>query len=101
LGFDRKRRTVGRQRNVDLAAVGGPERCKHAHQLWQRLSKQRLATGEADLLDPMVDSDPGEPGYLLKGQQLLTLHEHEVLAEDLFRHAVDTAEVAPIRHRNA
>ena len=49
----------------------------------------------------MCHRDPCQPTDLFEGQQLVSLHEREVLAEDRPRHAVDTAEVAPIGDRDA
>ena len=58
---------------------------------------ERLAAGEADRLEPeALDADPGDPGDLLVGEQLVAgqpLHA-------LFRHAVRAAEVAAVGDRD-
>ncbi len=95
-----QRGSVRGQRNVNITAVRPLERGEHPHKLLKPLAQQRFATGEADLLDPVCHGDPGEPGHLLKGQQLGSPQEREVFAEDLLRHAVNAPEVAPIGDRN-
>ena len=57
---------------------------------------ERLAAGEADLLDALGDEDAGEAGDLLEGQDLAAGQELVVAAEDLLRHAVGAAEVAAV-----
>jgi hypothetical protein len=59
---------------------------------------QRLATGEPELLDTMGGEDPPEASDLLEGQRLFPGKEGVVRAEDLFRHAIDASEIAPVCH---
>jgi hypothetical protein len=68
--------------------------------LVQVAAQQRLATGQAHLADPEAGKDPGHPGQLLERQQLPAGQEREVAAEDLPRHAVGAAELAPVGHRD-
>ena len=61
---------------------------------------ERFAAGDADLFDTVRDEDAREPLDLLEGQQLAPLEEDVVAPEDLFRHAVDAPEVAPVGDRD-
>src|SRR5690606_5190680 len=62
---------------------------------------QRLAAGEPDLPDAELVEDAREALDLLEREERLAVEELEVLAEDLLRHAVDAAEVAAVRDRDA
>jgi hypothetical protein len=67
--------------------------------MWRR--KQRLAAGDADLLDAEVDEDAGDALDLLEGQQLLARQEGVVVAEHFLGHAIHAAEVAAVGDRDA
>ena len=58
--------------------------------------QQRLAAGEADLLDAVRDEDPSETLDLLEREQRGGGQELEVASEDALRHAVRAAEVAAV-----
>ena len=62
---------------------------------------ERLAAGDADLLDAVGDEHPRQALDLLEREQLPALEERVVAPEDLLRHAVDAAEVAPVGDRDA
>src|ERR1044072_6290913 len=57
---------------------------------------QRLAAGEAKFLAPEPDEGATHPVELLKGQELLLGQKGH-----LFRHAINTAEIAPVGDRYA
>jgi len=65
------------------------------------LAQQRLAPGEADLLDAVALEDAREPRDFLERQQLVPRQEFVVGPEHLARHAVHAAEVAAIGDRDA
>ena len=80
---------VGRQADVLDARDRGDLR----DQPRQVAADQRLAPGQPDLVDPQRHHDPHEPLDLLEAQELAPRQELRIL-----RHAVDAADVAPIRH---
>ena len=64
---------------------------------WARFAAhQRLAAGQADLVDPQGHRHADEVGDLLEGEQLGPVHE-----DDLFGHAVGAAQVAAVGHADA
>ena len=56
-----QRRAVGRQRQVDLAAVGPADRGQHRDEVGQVAPDERLAAGDPQLLDAERDERPGRP----------------------------------------
>ena len=96
LRLPREERRVRRQRQVE--AVDRREPLDEALEL---LAEQRLAAGEADLLDAERDERARDALELLEAQQLLAVHEPVVVAEDRLRHAVGAAEVAAVGDRDA
>ena len=96
-----QRGAVGRQGQVELAAVGSPERRQHRDQVGQVAADERLAAGDPQLLDAERDERPGRPLDLLEAQDLVARQERVVLAEDLLGHAVGAPEVAAIGDRDA
>ena len=62
---------------------------------------ERLAAGQAQLLDAGGREDARKPLDLLERQQLVAREEAVVAPVDLARHAVDAAEVAPVGDRDA
>ena len=74
---------------------------QHLDQSVQVLAQQRLAAGQADLLDAVGDERARQPRDLLEAQQFGVRQEAVVPVEDLLRHAVGAAEVAAIRDRDA
>src|SRR5439155_18140492 len=91
----REQRAVRREREVELADGGelGDEHLEIAAQ-------GRLAAGEPHLADAQAGEDPHEALDLLEAQDLVARQELVPLAEDLLRHAVDAAEVAPVGDRD-
>ena len=87
-----QRRPVGGEGDV-LDALHPRE---HLHEAAQLAPQQRLAAGQANLVDAVLDGGAGDPRDLLEGEQLGAVHEAEVLAEHRARHAVRTAQVAAI-----
>ena len=91
---------------AELAAVGGErefaqragrEMARHrAEEGHDPLADQRLAAGDAQLLDAEADEGRAEPVELLQRQELGLGQELHVL-----RHAVDAAEVATVGDRHA
>src|SRR5690606_19325653 len=63
----------------------------------QILAKQRLAAGHADLADAEPGRDAREPFDLLEAQDLRARHELNIV----FRHAVETANIAAIGNADA
>ena len=88
-----------------LAAVGGQGQLvqgagsqmarKGAHQAHHVLAHQRLAAGQPELAHPHPHEGAAQPVQLLQGQDLRLGQEGHV-----FRHAIDAAEVAAVRHRD-
>ncbi len=100
LGEGSQRRPVRRQRQVGLPAIRPADRREGPDQRRQVASDQRLAAGDAQLLDAQADEDPCHPLDLLEGQHLVPRQEREVPAEDLLRHAVHAPEVAAVGDRD-
>jgi hypothetical protein len=70
-------------------------RPRPGEQLHDVLAHQRLAAGEADLANALLDENGAQPVKLLKRQQILLGQEGHV-----FRHAVGAAEIAAVGDRN-
>src|SRR5439155_27303306 len=68
---------------------------------FQVAAHERLAPGDPELLDAVGREDTREPCDLLERQELGAREELEVATEDLLRHAVDAAKVAPVSDRDA
>ena len=96
LGVPPEQVGVGRQRQV----LDRQPR-QHGHEAWQVRPQQRLPAGQSNLPDAKLDEDAGQPRNLLEGEDLGLRQEGVVLAVDLGRHAIGTAEIAPVRHGNA
>src|SRR5262249_5745568 len=88
---------VRREREVADAL----DACESRDQRWQVVAQERLAAGDAELLDAERDEDPREPLDLLEGEQLRLREELVALAVDLCRHAIGAAEVAAVGDRDA
>ncbi len=84
---------VGREREV-VDARDRPDRLDQAPQL---LADERLAAGEAHVVDAHLAEDAHEPGDLLVGEQRVALEPRQALG----RHAVLAAEVAAVGDRDA
>ncbi len=96
-GLGAKERAVGGEGQV-LEAGGF---AKEGDELGEVAADERFASGEADLLDAVFDEDAGKAADLLVGQKFGSLEELVFGAEDLARHAVGAAEVAPVGDRDA
>jgi hypothetical protein len=70
-------------------------------QVLEVAAQQRLAAGDADLLDALVDEDFRDAHDLLEGQQLLARQEGVIVVEDFLRHAIHAAEIAAVGDRDA
>ena len=89
-----------------LAAVGGERQflqragaemaAEAFDQRHDALAHQRLAAGEAELLDALLDEGRADPVEFLERQQVLLGQEGHVLG-----HAIDAAEIAAVGHRHA
>ena len=91
----RKLRAVGGQRQlVERAALQMAR--KLAHQMHDVLAHQRLAAGQPQLADALLDEDGAEPVELFERQQVLLRQEGHVLG-----HAIGAAEVAAVGDRYA
>jgi hypothetical protein len=86
----RQERRVRRQRQLRA------ERGEHRDQPLHVLAHERLAAGQAQLLDPERDRGPRDALDLLEREQFLAVEEAIAGAEDRLRHAVDAAEVAAV-----
>ena len=91
----REQRRVRRQREIE--AVDRREPLDEALEL---APQERLAAGQADLLDPERDERLRDPLELLEREQLLAVHEAVFLPEHRLRHAVGAAEVAAVGDRD-
>ena len=91
----RQERAVRRQRQLDV------ERREHLDQPLDVPAHERLAAGDAELAHAVRDERAREARDLLVVEQLRARQELVVAAEDLLRHAVDAAEVAPVGDRDA
>ena len=96
-GHARQQRAVRRQRDVVDAGQRGEAR----DQLVDAAAHERLAAGDAQLLDAHAGERARQALDLLERQQLLAAQELELLAEDLLGHAVHAAEVAAVGDRDA
>jgi hypothetical protein len=92
----REQRAVGRQRQVETV-----DRGELLDEALEFTPNERLATGDSDLLDAVRHEYAGQPLDLLEGEQLPAFEEPVVAPEDLLRHAVDAAKVAPVGDRDA
>ena len=92
LGLLGEQEAVGGQ--ADVADAGDLD--QHPHQPRQVAAHQRLAAGQADLVDAQRRRHADEVGDLLEGEQLGPVHE-----DDFLRHAVGAAEVAAIGDADA
>ena len=97
LGLPRQQVAVGRHGQV----VEARDCRKTGDQLLHLVADQRLPARYADLLRAQAHEDTGDPLHLLEGQQLGLGQELVPLAENLRRHAVGAAEVAPVGDRYA
>ncbi len=80
---------VGRQRQV----VQLGKLAEHFHQPWQIVPHQRLAAGQAQLVDPQANGHGHKPSNLFERQQLGPRHVRCLLG----RHAIHTPDVTAIR----
>jgi hypothetical protein len=95
-GALRQQPAIRRQRHVPHAQF----RLQHAHQLRQIGAQQRLSAGEAHFLHPQRDERPRDLRHFVEGHQLRVPEKRIARAEDFLGHAVRTAEVTPVRHRD-
>src|SRR5207245_4694925 len=91
-----EQRAIRREREVEVSEA--PELLDETLEV---TPDQRLAAGETNLADAEGDEYANETLELLEGQDLGSWQELVILAEDLLRHAVDTAEVAAVGHADA
>src|SRR5688572_329386 len=96
LCLGREKRSVGREGEVEIAHLR-----EHLDETLDVATDERLATGETDLLHAEADEDADETLDLLERQDLGPREELEILAEDLLRHAIDAAEIAPVGDADA
>src|SRR5438067_7068248 len=96
LGLLRQQGTVRGQREIEVS-----EPRELLHEPLEVPSHEGLAARETNLPYAQPDEDPDEPLDLLERQDLGARQELEVFAEDLLRHAVDTAKVASVGDRNS
>jgi hypothetical protein len=76
-------------------------RGQHRDQPLEVAPQERLAARQPQLAHARAREQPREPRDLLERQDLRAAQELEIVAEDLLRHAVDAAEVAPVGDRDA
>ena len=93
LGLAGEEGAVRRQRQVEPVDPG-----EERDQRLEVAAHERLAAGDPQLLDAEAGEGARETLDLLERQQVGAGEEGVVAAEDLLRHAVDAAEVAPVRH---
>ena len=90
-GVSGQRRPVGGKGDVVKA-----DRRQLAHQFDQATAHERLSTSQPQRAHAQRTRHPGHPGYLVKGQDLVSGPERYTF----FGHAVDAAQVAPVRDRD-
>ena len=90
-----QQRAVRRQGDVERR-----DRREHLDEVLEVAAQQRLTAGQAHGAHAEPREHAGHPRDLLQRQQLSALEEHVVAAERALRHAVDAAEVAPVRDRD-
>ena len=90
LGLLGQQDAVGRQADVFDARHGSDL----GDQLVDVAADERLAPGQANLVDAQVDNDPHEAFDLLESEQLAAVHELGVVG----RHAIEAADIAAIGH---
>src|SRR5699024_5407665 len=73
------------------------QRRQHGHQTVQLPSHKRFPSCQLDPCDPQPGGNPGNARDLLVGEDLTVGN----LFHSLRRHAVDTAQITPVRHRNS
>jgi uncharacterized protein len=87
-----QQQAVGRQADVlDAGDLG-----QQGHQPRQVAAHERLATGQANLVDPERRGNADESRDLLKGEKFGAIHERHFLG-----HAIRAAQVATVRHADA
>ncbi len=96
-----EQRAIGGEREIERAAFRRGELREPLDQEFQVLAQQRFAAGQADFFHAMRDEEPGQPFDFLEAQQRAMRQERVILVEHRPRHAVDAAEIAAIRHRDA
>jgi hypothetical protein len=96
VGLPIEQNTVGGQSDVGQAV----DRPEHCDQLLEVLAEQRFSAGDPDLLDAGAYRDRRQPGQFLERQEQIPGKELVLTAEDLLRHAIPAAEVAPIGDRD-
>ena len=66
--------------------------------MFDSLSHERLAPGEPDSADAtLINQDPGHPDDLFEGEHVVARQPRQAGG----RHAIDAAEIAAVRHRDA
>jgi hypothetical protein len=96
-----QQRAIGGQREVERFAVGASQLGQHAHQHLEVAPQQRLAAGQADLLDAVRGEHARQAGDLLEAEQRALRQEGVVAVEHLLGHAIAAAEVAAVGDRDA
>ena len=92
IGAGCEQRAIGGEREIDA------QRCQPLDQQRQMGPHERFTTGQTDRIDPKsVNEDRRDTGELLERADLLPGLPHHPFGW----HAIGTAEIAPIRHRNA
>src|SRR5262249_54877580 len=83
---------VGRQRNV----VESRNRRKAPNEQMEIFSHERFAAGQADFLNPKLEEKPDNALDFFERKDLLAFNPFVLIK----RHAVRTAEIAAVGHRN-
>jgi hypothetical protein len=74
---------------------------EHADQRFKAASNERLAAGESNLFNAMVDEDASEAFDFFECKKRGGGQELKIAAEDFLRHAVGAAEVAAVGDGNS
>ncbi len=85
--------TVGRERDV----IDAGDRGDHRNQALEIFADQRLTAGEANAPDANLGRGAHDLGDFLIGEDLALVDPRQAL----FGHAVDAAQIAAVRHRDA
>src|SRR5690606_39838741 len=97
LRMARQQARVGGQGEVPHAL----DRGKPAHEIGEVATQQRLAAGQAQLVDAEAHEDACKALDLLEAQAIALGEELVVARIAILRHAVRTAEIAAVEYRNA
>ena len=87
---------VGSERQI----VNAVQQRESLDELAEPRAQQRFPACESDLAGPVRNEQPGQPFDLVEGQPGVARKKLEIFREFLRGHAIRTAKIAPVDHRN-